>query len=57
MTWADIVVADFLGCGSLPELYKDLGVASVSPMVAKHVEKVCNLPNIKKWIENRPEDK
>ncbi len=53
MTWADIAVADCFGCGFLPDYYKEL---SASPVIAKHVEKICNLPNIKSWIEKRPKD-
>ena len=53
LTWADIIVADMTQ--SLASRHPDIDIFTDHKDLKNHVNKILNLPNIKKWIENRPQ--
>ena len=55
-SWVDLFLFDALSF--IGHLYTDLteDLKALAPNLAEHSERVGNLPNIKKWIETRPQN-
>ncbi len=53
MTWADILVGDYLCEENVARWSKVLNVENQFPSLAKLVDKVNSIPKIKDWMEKR----